>query len=67
MVATQGGSSGWVSDDGRFVAFTSCSDDVLPGDGNGTCDVFVRDLIQSTTQRVSVDAGGGDPDYSYLP
>src|SRR5687767_2466941 len=33
-----------ISSDGRFVVFESSSDLLLPGDTNGTADVFVRDL-----------------------
>ncbi len=33
-----------ISDDGRFVAFTSRATNLVPGDTNGAADVFVRDL-----------------------
>ncbi len=52
----------WISANGRFVAFSSLASDLVAGDGNGDADVFVRDLEAVTTIRVSVDAGGGDPD-----
>jgi Tol biopolymer transport system component len=48
-----------VTDDGRFVAFISGSRDVVPGDTNGTWDVFVRDRQMELTERVSVDSHGG--------
>lgn len=50
-----------LSDDGRFVAFTSQADNLLaPGtDTNANQDAFVRDLATSTTTRVSVATGGG--------
>lgn len=51
-----------ISDDGRLVAFTSTASDLVPGDGNGSADVFVRDLRAGTTTRVSIDATGGDSD-----
>src|SRR5262245_37962878 len=51
-----------ISADGRFVAFMSFASDLVPGDGNGVPDVFVRDLVAGTTVRASVDALGGDPD-----
>jgi Tol biopolymer transport system component len=51
-----------VSANGRFVAFSSYASDLVPGDGNGTWDVFVRDLVAGTTTRVSVDTTGGDSD-----
>ncbi|MEQ8764986.1 MAG: calcium-binding protein [Planctomycetota bacterium] len=47
-----------ISGDGRFVAFTSTSTDLIPGDTNGQQDVFVRDLVTRTTTLVSVDSSG---------
>jgi Tol biopolymer transport system component len=49
-----------ITPDGRYVAFYSSASDLVPGDGNGYDDVFVRDLVAGTTVRVSVGAGGGD-------
>jgi len=51
----------WISADGRHVVFASPASDLVPGDGNGLEDVFVRDLQAGTTSRASVDTGGGDP------
>jgi hypothetical protein len=53
-------SSGWpaVSGDGRFVAFVSDCSNLVPGDTNGTADVFVRDLMLGTTERASLGSGG---------
>lgn len=42
-----------ISDDGRFVAFTSYADDLVPGDGNGTRDIFVKNLANGAIARVS--------------
>ena len=47
-----------VSADGRFVAFTSDATNLVPGDTNNGWDVFVRDLVLGTTERVSVDSFG---------
>lgn len=47
-----------VSGDGRFVLFSSSSDDVVAGDTNGQLDVFVRDTVTGITTRVSVQADG---------
>ena len=47
-----------ISGNGRYVAFTSDATNMVDGDTNGFSDVFVRDLDQSTTVRVSV-AGDG--------
>ncbi|MGI8904598.1 MAG: hypothetical protein ACR2IP_13330 [Solirubrobacteraceae bacterium] len=43
-----------VSADGRFVAFTSSSDNVIAGDDNANSDVFRVDLATGTLRRVSV-------------
>ncbi len=47
-----------ISADGRFVAFASYATNLVPGDTNGSQDVFVRDRMTSTTTRVSVSSGG---------
>ena len=47
-----------ISADGRYVAFESFASNLVPGDTNGTWDVFVRDTVANTTQRVSVATGG---------
>jgi Tol biopolymer transport system component len=49
-----------VSADGRFVAFLSQATDLVPGDGNGMADVYVRDRVEGRTIRVTVGADGGD-------
>ncbi|HYC21145.1 MAG TPA: DUF4215 domain-containing protein [Candidatus Bathyarchaeia archaeon] len=46
-----------ISGDGRFVAFASASA-FVSGDTNGKFDVFVRDRVAQTTERVSVDSNG---------
>jgi Tol biopolymer transport system component len=43
-----------ISADGRFVAFDSTAPNLVPGDTNGTYDVFVRDRAAGTTERVSL-------------
>jgi len=45
-----------VSDNGRFVAFASDATDLVTGDTNGKTDIFVRDRLNGTTERVSVDS-----------
>jgi len=45
--------------DRRFVLFRSEATDLVVGDTNGIADLFVRDRVASTTERVSVtDAEG---------
>lgn len=66
-------SNGWsgnasVSSDGRFVVFESEADNLVPSDQNRTSDIFVRDLLNGTTERVSVNSEGQEgSSYSYSP
>jgi Tol biopolymer transport system component len=48
-----------ISADGRYVAFASTASNLVPGDTNGTYDVFVRDLQTGSIARVSTDVNGG--------
>jgi Tol biopolymer transport system component len=43
-----------ISAHGRYVAFESYASNLVPGDTNGTSDVFVRDRVAQVTRRVSV-------------
>jgi len=45
-----------ISADGRYVVFTSAATNLVPGDSNGVMDVFVRDRVAGTTERVSVSS-----------
>lgn len=61
----------FISDNGRFVAFSSSAPNLVGGDSNTTGDVFVRDRTAGTTQRVSLSSLGaqgsgssGDPAIS---
>ena len=47
-----------ISGDGRFVAFSSLASNLVAGDSNGVQDVFVRDRVTGTTERVSVGLNG---------
>jgi Tol biopolymer transport system component len=49
--------SGDLSADGRYVVFDSASA-LVPGDTNGTDDIFLRDRRTNTTTRLSVSATG---------
>jgi Tol biopolymer transport system component len=51
-----------ISADGRYVAFESEADNLVPDDTNETSDVFVRDRHQGTTVRVSLSATGAQPE-----
>jgi Tol biopolymer transport system component len=56
-----GGSfSAATSADGRLTAFVSHASNLVPGDGNGRCDTFVRDAGAGTTTRISVTAAGAE-------
>ena len=50
-----------ISGDGRYVAFSSAADNLVPGDTNYAQDVFVRDLQSKSTTLVSVSTNGVDP------
>jgi Tol biopolymer transport system component len=57
-----------ISADGRFVAFASGAGNLVPDDGNGMSDVFVRDRARGTTTRLSVsDAGRAGNGTSWRP
>ncbi len=48
-----------ISADGRFVAFISWSPYFVPGDYDGTADIFVHDMQTGSTEIASVATGGG--------
>jgi serine protease AprX len=49
-----------VSEDGRYVAFGTRASDLVAGDTNDSPDVFVRDRVNATTERVSVTDNEGE-------
>ena len=51
-----------ISADGRFVTFHSAATNLVPGDTNGSEDVFVHDRVTGNTSRVSVDSTGAQGD-----
>jgi hypothetical protein len=51
-----------ISDDGRFVCFTSEATNLVSGDSNGVNDVFRRDLLNGLTTRVSLGASAAQGD-----
>jgi hypothetical protein len=54
-----------ISANGRFVAFDSRAPNLVAGDTNDNWDVFVRDLKNNTTRRVSLSSSGAQGnDYS---
>ncbi|MFO0984811.1 MAG: hypothetical protein U1E76_24305 [Planctomycetota bacterium] len=52
-----------LSGDGRTVAFASWSDNLVPGDTNAECDVFVHDLQSGVTSRASVSSSGAEANF----
>jgi archaellum component FlaF (FlaF/FlaG flagellin family) len=48
-----------ISGSGRFVTFQSNASNLVPGDTNGTIDIFVRDRKKDKTTRVSTRSNGG--------
>jgi Tol biopolymer transport system component len=60
--------AGSITSDGRLVAFESDAANVVPGDGNHFNDIFVRDLVAGTTERVNVSSAGAEADrYADTP
>ncbi|MEV4769577.1 TolB family protein [Micromonospora humida] len=57
-----------LSPDGRYVAFASDADNLVPGDTNGVYDGFVHDRRTGTTTRVTLTDGDTQADaHSYAP
>jgi len=51
-----------ISDDGRYVAFSSSDPTLVSGDTNNKTDIFVHDRQTGTTSRVSVSSSGEEAD-----
>ncbi|MFO8008039.1 MAG: hypothetical protein R6V05_09915, partial [Candidatus Brocadiia bacterium] len=49
-----------ISGTGRYVTFQSEATNLVAGDTNGVRDIFVHDLENDTTERVSLTSGGGE-------
>ena len=47
-----------ISANGRYVTYDSEASNLVPGDTNGTWDIFVYDRKTETTERVSVASDG---------
>ncbi|WP_203816890.1 TolB family protein [Paractinoplanes ferrugineus] len=54
--------TGDLSADGRYVVFESYASTLVPGDTNGTGDVFLRDRQTNVTTRLSVSPTGAQAD-----
>jgi Tol biopolymer transport system component len=55
-----------ISGDGRYVAFVSSAPNLVSGDTNGRPDVFVRDRVGGTTERVNVTSDGTQTSASLI-
>src|SRR5258706_14510872 len=55
-----------MSPDGRYGAFESRASNLVPGDTNGASDIFLRDRVTGTTERVSASTGGAQGDADCL-
>ena len=71
-----GSASASISVDGRFIAFQSYANNLVPGDSNigyshdyvSANDIFIRDRLTGTTRRVSVTSDGVQANSdSYAP
>ena len=67
--ADAGSGYGRISTDGRYVVFASSADNLVPNDTNGVSgppaigsDVFIRDRLLATTERVSLTDSGAQSD-----
>jgi len=52
-----------ISADGRYIAFTSYANDLVPDDNNGMSDIFLRDTVLNTTERISISNTGEEGNY----
>ena len=57
LEANAGVSDVSISDDGRYVVFTSTASNLIASDTNGVADVFLRDRSLGTTIRISEASG----------
>jgi Tol biopolymer transport system component len=47
-----------ISADGQFIAFASAASNLVSNDTNGFDDIFVRDVVHSQTERISISIDG---------
>ena len=50
-----------ISDDGQLIVFESDATNLVSGDTNAVSDVFVRNLLNNTTTRLSITSGSAQP------
>jgi WD40-like Beta Propeller Repeat len=50
--------NGAISGDGRYVVFESFASNLVENDNNNAVDIFVRDVVTGSTERISVNSSG---------
>jgi Tol biopolymer transport system component len=56
-----------ISADGRFVAFLSVANNLVPGDTSSNLDIFVRDRLTGATEMVGIGGSGGGFIDDFVP
>jgi Tol biopolymer transport system component len=64
-VGNDDGFGALVSDDGRFVVFSSRASNLVRGDTNQSADVFRRDLEEGKTERLAADDTSADLPFGF--
>ncbi len=59
-LTNESGAGRCVSNNGRHIMFSSHASNLVARDGNGTMDMFVRDLRAGSTRRVTISSSGGE-------
>jgi hypothetical protein len=54
-----------ISDDGRYVLARSCASNLIAGDLNGQCDLFLIDRTLGSIELVNISSGGAQADLEY--
>ena len=57
-LGSAGGTNSSMSADGRYVVFQSCASNLVSGDNHKNSDIFVRDTIAGTTEKISYRTNG---------
>ena len=55
-----------ISDDGRYISFTSDASNLVSGDTNGVSDIFVYDRLKGVTKRINLASDGNQANGSSL-
>jgi len=62
--ANNGSSGASISENGRYVAFSSSATNLVSGDTNYVSDIFVHDIVTGATERVSLSSAGAEANAS---